>query len=159
MATRGNRHTNKPQSATPAADVASPLAQKEEICAESPIVLHEEVLEPILREKRLGRAVVQKRVETVENDVTLDLQRQFASVERRPIGKVVETAPGPYWDGDTWVLPLVEEEVVLQKRLVVREEVRITLESGTDRQVIPASIRREIVEISEEMDPVRTSND
>jgi len=120
---------------------------------QEPILLHEEVLEPVVRDRVRGRAVVRKRVETVDQGITVDLRRQHAAIERRPVGKEVETPPPARWEGDTWVLPLIEEEIVIHKRLVLREEVRITIESVTERRIIPAAIRREVVEVTEESDP------
>lgn len=115
--------------------------------------MHEEVLEPVIHDQVRGRAVIHKRVETVDRGITVDLRHQHAAIERRPIGEEVATAPPARWEGDTWILPLVEEEIVIQKRLVLREEVRITVESITERRIIPASIRREVVEVTEETDP------
>ena len=114
-----------------------------------PILLHEEVLDPVVRETVRGRVIVRTRTETIEHDATVELQQDHVSVEHRPVYEEVETAPEPHWEGNTWVLPLVEEKIVIQKRLVVREEIRITIESGTERRVIPTSLRQEVAEITE----------
>ncbi len=119
----------------------------------SPILLHEEVLEPVIEETVHGRAIVRKWTETVDRLLTVDAHRQHVSVERRPVDIEIESAPAPYWDGNTLVVPVMEEEIVIEKRLILREELLVTLEWETIPQVLPTSVRREKVEVIEEPDP------
>ena len=71
-----------------------------------------------------GRA--HDRDETVIARETLRGRR--VEVERVPVGRTLaegEAAPVPHEEGDTLVIPIVEETAVVVKRLVVREEVRL----------------------------------
>lgn len=47
-------------------------------------------------------------------------------VQRVAINQVVESVPDTRIEGDTTIIPVVEEILVVEKRLVLREEVRIT---------------------------------
>ena len=53
------------------------------------------------------------------------LRREDVSVERVPINRPVTEAPQPYQDGDTLVIPILEEVLVVEKRLMLKEEVRV----------------------------------
>ena len=74
-----------------------------------------------------GRVVITKQVEERTEHVALDpLWHDDVDVERVTKGHFVETPPVPRYEGDTLVLPVVEEVLVVEKRLRLREEVRIT---------------------------------
>ena len=42
-----------------------------------------------------------------------------------PVGRVVETTPDIRQEGDVTIVPVMEEVLVLERRLVLKEEVRI----------------------------------
>lgn len=119
------------------------------------LLLHEEVIEPILREYVRGRAIVTKRIETTDDTLRLDVQQQHPNVERVLIDREIDSTPAPYWDGDTYVVPVVQEEIVVTRRLVLREEVRIKVDSTSEAVEIPTSVRREVVEVVEVEDIAR----
>jgi uncharacterized protein (TIGR02271 family) len=81
-----------------------------------------------------GGYKVTKRVEERREIVDVMLSRRDADVERRPIGRPLnpgeETAP--YYDGETLVIPVVEEVLVTEKRLMLVEEVRVRV---TEREL------------------------
>jgi uncharacterized protein (TIGR02271 family) len=62
-----------------------------------------------------------------ERNAVIDevLQSEDVVVERVPIGTIIDTAPTPRQEGDTLIIPLVEEEVFVKRRLVLREELRV----------------------------------
>jgi len=53
------------------------------------------------------------------------LEREHVEVERTPIGRPINKAPPVREEGDTLVIPVVEEVAVVERRLVLKEEVRI----------------------------------
>jgi len=90
-----------------------------------------------------------KRVEVREDVVDEELLRDEVRIERRPIGKTLPagSAPVPHHDGDTLVIPVLRETVVVEKRLVLVEEVRITRTAVTERVQQPVTLRAEQIEI------------
>jgi uncharacterized protein (TIGR02271 family) len=111
---------------------------------------HEEVLEPILQPVDRGVIRVQRRVETVPSEVIADVGHDEVTVERIEIGEPVETAPEPRQEGDTWIIPVIEEQLVLQKRLIVKEEIRLTRRRVTEPVPVSDTIRRHVVDIETE---------
>jgi uncharacterized protein (TIGR02271 family) len=53
------------------------------------------------------------------------LEQEHIEVERTAIGKQVDKAPPVRQEGDTLVIPVLEEIVVVERRLLLKEEVRI----------------------------------
>ena len=77
-------------------------------------------------EQVTGSVRVSKTV--VEHEETVDpaLMRQTVEVVRVPIDRFVEIAPAPRQEGDTYIVPVVEEVAVVVKRLRVVEEIHLT---------------------------------
>ena len=72
-----------------------------------------------------GRVVVHKT--TVERDETVEamLLREDLQVERVAVGRVVDEAPATRREGDVLIVPIMEEVLVTEKRLMLKEELRI----------------------------------
>lgn len=76
-----------------------------------------------------GRGVRVHR-HTVERTEVVDapLREESVEVTRVPVGTMVDSAapPVPRQEGDTYIVPVLEEVVVVERRLRLKEEVRIT---------------------------------
>jgi uncharacterized protein (TIGR02271 family) len=107
----------------------------------------EEEVEVRKREHEIGRVRIQKSVETREAKLEESLIRREFHVERIPVDKVIDSPVEPWYDGDTLVLPVYEEVLVVEKRLVLREEIRVTrrIEERVEHQTVP--VRREHVDV------------
>jgi len=115
-----------------------------------PIPIHEEVLEPTVTEAVTGCVRIHKRVELVPVELTVDAGHDEVTIERIPIGRPIDHLPTPWQDGDTLVVPVIEEVIVTETRLLLREEVRITRHRVTAPVTIRETVRREIAEIARE---------
>ena len=92
------------------------------------IPLAEETVSVSKREVETGRVQVALTTETQTVIARETLRGRRVEVERVPVGRTLadgEAAPVPHEEGDTLVIPVVEETAVVVKRLVVREEVRL----------------------------------
>jgi uncharacterized protein (TIGR02271 family) len=98
----------------------------------------------------LGVLRARKRVEMLEVDELLERGVEDVAVERVPAGfddsGKIETLP----DG-TISIPVYEEQLVVTKRVVLRERILIRKEIVTERERVRAELRRERVEL--EADP------
>ena len=77
----------------------------------------------------------------VEQAVDEQLDHELVDVERVPIGRFVETIPAVREEDGVTIVPVVEEVVVVERRLVLKEEVRITRRRVQSRHVETASLR------------------
>jgi uncharacterized protein (TIGR02271 family) len=67
------------------------------------------------------RTIPRERIETVEQP----LESMEVEVERVAIGRQIDTAPDVRNDGDTTIIPVVEERLVVEKRLFLLEEIHV----------------------------------
>ena len=114
---------------------------------EAVIPVIEEELEVEKRVVESGRIRISKRVETTESIVDEPLIRESYDIQRSTVNRIVEELPKPHYEGDTLVLPILEEVLVVEKRLVLREEVRITPKREEMRDPETHTVRREHVEV------------
>jgi uncharacterized protein (TIGR02271 family) len=85
------------------------------------------------------RTVVTERQETVD----VPLERAEVDVERVEIGQFVEVAPTARQEGDVLIIPLLEEVLVVEKRLRLTAEVHVRLRKTTSREPQQVALRRE----------------
>jgi stress response protein YsnF len=121
-------------------DVATRLDDHREII---PLVEERAV---VRKRKRVTGAVrVRTVVREAERVVDEPLAVETVEVERVPIGRWVEAAPAVRQEGETTVIPVLEEVVVVEKRLRLVEEVRVTRRRTTRRASERVALRREEV--------------
>ena len=76
------------------------------------------------------------------------LKHEEVEIERTPIGKIVEQAPCIREDGDTIIIPVVEEVLVVERRLLLKEEVRVRRVRGAERHQERVTVRRQDVVVT-----------
>jgi uncharacterized protein (TIGR02271 family) len=111
------------------------------------IPVAEEQLEVGKRETEAGRLRLQKRVSEHEQTVDEPLFADEITLERVTINRFIDEPTEARVEGDTTVIPLFEERLVVQKRLVLREEVRITKRRIEHRAPQIVALRREEVTV------------
>ena len=97
-----------------------------------------------------GRVLLEKTVEAY--DVTVDEPLAVTSwtVERVPLGHVVQTVPAVREEYATTIYPILEERMVLTKELILVEEIRVT-RAALERQVPQTfTLRRENLQVRRE---------
>ena len=87
------------------------------------------------------------RVSTVTSErprlVDEELTHERVEVERVPIGRPIDAAPPVRQEGDTTILSVVEEIVVVERRLILKEEVRIRRVRVTERHRETVMVREQ----------------
>ncbi len=116
-----------------------------ELSAEARIEVKAEEL--VVTKRRVPGATV--RVSTVtrqlEREVDEPLVHERVDVERVPIGRIVDEMPRVREEGDVTIIPVVDEIVVVERRLILKEEVRITRRRVEDRHVETTVLRQQDV--------------
>jgi uncharacterized protein (TIGR02271 family) len=110
------------------------------------VVLSHEELDVNTRWVEAGEVGITKRVETEQVRKLVPLEREEVSIERRPVPADV-TDFSPRTEGDVTYIPILVEELVIQKRLVAHEELVIRKTRVTEEQVVEEELRREVPEI------------
>ena len=103
--------------------------------------LHAEEISIARRRVETGRVRVQVHTTSQDHLVDEELTQERVQVERVAIGRVVDAAPPTRQEGDTTVLSIVEEVLVVERRLVLKEEVRLTRVRVVDHHRETVSLR------------------
>jgi uncharacterized protein (TIGR02271 family) len=89
------------------------------------IPLAREELDISRREVESGRVRVATHVREREELIEQRLRHEHVEIERVPVNRVLDGPVQVREEGDVVVIPVVEEVLVVQKQLVLKEEVRI----------------------------------
>jgi uncharacterized protein (TIGR02271 family) len=80
-----------------------------------------------------------------EHVVEVPLTREVIEVEHVSVGKIVDTAPPIRYEGDTTILPVLEEVevVVIERRLMLKEEIHVRRRRVTEVHRETISLRQQ----------------
>lgn len=114
-----------------------------------------EIVLPLIAEEiAVGKRTVETGGVRVHKTVREDVRRideptvrERLDVERVEINQFVETAPAVRYEGDVMIVPVLEEVVVTQKRLLLREEIRLTKRREQISNVQEVVLRREEISL------------
>jgi uncharacterized protein (TIGR02271 family) len=109
----------------------------------------EEELQVGTQTRERGRARLRKHVTTEEQTVTVPVSREEVRVEREPItdANLDAATDGPAISEEEHEVTLREEEVVVDKRAVPKERVRLDTETVTDERQVSEDVRKEQIEV------------
>ncbi len=106
----------------------------------------EEELVAGTREREAGSMKVKKSVRTDRERIEVPTKHEEVTVERVPVdGEATEAQIGE----DEVSVPVTEEEVVVDKRAVAKEEIRLRKDTVQDTEVVEEDVRREEVEVED----------
>jgi uncharacterized protein (TIGR02271 family) len=110
-----------------------------------PLVLPviQETLDVQTRTVETGRVRIRKMVHEREEIVDPPLWRDEVIIERVPINRGVEGPISARSEGETLIIPLVEEVLVVETRLLLKEEVCITTRRVETHRPQRVTLRRE----------------
>jgi uncharacterized protein (TIGR02271 family) len=115
---------------------------------------------PVIRTRKVetGRVRITKTVASHEEDIDEPLVEETVEVERVAIHRPVDQPPPVRYEGDTMIVPVFEETLVVEKRLVLKEELRITRRRAESRRPRRTTLRHEEVSV-ERLPPHKTPPD
>jgi len=112
----------------------------------------EEELRAGVREREAGQVNFKKSVRTEREVVRVPKRREEVDIERVPVeGEAREASTATEADigEDEVVLQVFEEEVVVTKRVVLKEEIRLRKRVVQDEETVEVDLRKEEVEIDD----------
>ena len=109
----------------------------------------EEELRAGTRERQAGQINVRKRVRTDREQIRVPKRHEEVHVERVPVEEGREASEAQIGEDEISV-PVVEEEVVVEKRPVVKEEIRLRKDVAEQEEVVEEDVRREEVDIDDQ---------
>ncbi|MCU0493601.1 MAG: YsnF/AvaK domain-containing protein [Chloroflexaceae bacterium] len=94
-----------------------------------------------------GVVRVHKEVREVQQTVDEPTYREEAQIERIAINQFVDHAPEPRTEGDVLIIPVLEEVLVVEKRLRLKEELRVSMVRTAIQQPQTVTLRREEIHV------------
>jgi len=99
-----------------------------------------------------GRVRVSRVSRQHEEILDALLTHESVEIERTSLDQVVERIPPVREEGDTIIIPVVEEVLVIQRRLVLKEEVRVRRVRTQEKYRGRVQLRRQEVLITRDAD-------
>jgi stress response protein YsnF len=146
----GNRLTTEPGLAP-----REPAAQHDRVLSPGEVATVPRVEERLIVEKvRHEQGNVRVHVTPIERreTVSVPVTNVHAEVRRVPVGRIVDAAPPLREEGDTVIVSVVDEVLVVEKRLLLREEIHIVRQTETRVEERQVSLLSERVEITRSED-------
>lgn len=112
------------------------------------IVSEEAVVEK--REVVTGKVRVSTQTRTETEMVSAALSEDSVTIDRVSINRDIDTAPQIRTEGDTTIIPVVEEVLVVEKRLVLREELHVRRTVSQQTVQTPVTLRKQHAVIERE---------
>lgn len=109
--------------------------------------LRAEELEVRKREVERGRVRIDKRIEHVPFAEDIDVEMDVVEVQRVPVSAEYDSPPENRYEGETLIIPVVEEVLVITRRYRVIEEVHVTTRREVRTERIEDELRREVLDV------------
>jgi stress response protein YsnF len=114
------------------------------------IPLHVEEVSVSRRELKKADVQIALITGTREQLIVEELTQVRVEIERVPIDQTVEVVPPIRQEGDTTIIPVVEEVVVVERRLVLKEEVRVRRVSTKEQHQETVVLRQQKAAVTRE---------
>jgi len=79
--------------------------------------------------------------------VDLPLLKEHVDIRRVTVGRDIDDFPAIRYEGETTIIPVVEEVLVVERRLRLKEEIHITRRREREQHQQNVTLRREEVEL------------
>ena len=119
----------------------------------------EEELRAGVREREAGRVNVKKSVHTEREVMRVPRRREEVDIERVPVEGAAREAGGATEADigeDEVVVQVFEEEVVVTKRVVLKEEIRLRKRVAWDEETVEVDLRKEEVAVDDQSERGRS---
>ena len=94
-----------------------------------------------------GKIVVTKSINSEQEEIKIPLTAETTSVERIPLNEYVDSIPQTRIEGNVTIIPVVKEVLVVEKKLLLYEEIRITKSTKEHIESISETIRKQSADI------------
>jgi uncharacterized protein (TIGR02271 family) len=120
---------------------------------EQTVELRQEELVAHKELREVGDVEVRKEIEEVPGRLEVESYREEIEVEHVPVGRIVSERVEPWEEDGVMIVPVYEEQLVVTKRLVLREQLRVRRVGTVETQLFEDTLRRERVVVD---DPANT---
>jgi uncharacterized protein (TIGR02271 family) len=139
------------QDTTRQADVGGPGHDTSGPNTDDAMTRSEEELAVSKARRPSGLVRLRKHIVTEERNVTVPVQREEVRIEREPItdANVDRAMGGPDLSEEEHEVTLMEEEVVVDKKVVPKERVRLETDTVTEERQVNETVAKEHIEVED----------
>lgn len=102
-------------------------------------------------EVETGSVFIYKDVHEEEVSVDLPFSHEEIEIERVPVNEYAEGTPPPIrYEGEKTIIPVLKEVLVVEKRIMVVEEIHITKRRIENKETQKVILRREEIKVDRE---------
>ena len=125
----------------------------------SVLSLAEEILRVEKQSIVSGAVQVRTETEVIEENLSVSLDSQTVEVTRVPVNKTINSAPAIRTEGDVTIIPIIEEVAVVQKQLILKEELHVRRRTTTQQAEVPVTRRKQRAVIDRQDFPIPNPNE
>lgn len=117
------------------------------------VPVREEELQAHKTVRQSGEVRLRKIVHTELKQFTVPVMREEVEIERVPASEATPLDPAAEGDAfkeETITVPVMEEEVTITKRPVIKEEVRVHKKRSEEERTVSDQVRKEEVQVDED---------
>ena len=94
-----------------------------------------------------GKVVIHKKVHEENKDVEVPVSHEEVEIKKVAVNKYVSEAPAIRHEGNTTIIPVMKEVAVIEKKLLLVEEVHVTKHVVEKKQERTVPLRKEEIEV------------
>lgn len=94
-----------------------------------------------------GKVVIHKNVHEENEMITVPVSHEEVEIKKVAINKYVDTSPEARYEGDTTIIPVIKEVLIVEKKLLLVEEVYVTKHVVTQTTEHTVPLRKEEVRV------------
>jgi stress response protein YsnF len=129
--------------------LANRLAIDDALTERSHIIFHAECATggEVEQQVEIARVDVSTHTKTREVQISEELAREGVEVTTVPVGRRIDAVPAIRQEGDVTIVPVVEEVVVVERRLMLKEELHVRRVRSTHRHEETVTLRYQEAEV------------
>ena len=93
------------------------------------------------RRVETGRVRIKTILDEHQEWIQEALEREEISVERVKVDRIVDSHPVMRQEGDVLIIPVVEEVMVVEKRLLLKEEIHVSTQRHVEQVDEPVTLK------------------
>ena len=94
-----------------------------------------------------GKVIIHKKVHRENKDVEVPVSHEEVEIKKVAVNKYVEEAPAIRYEGNTTIIPVMKEVAVIEKKLLLVEELHVTKHAVTRTEERTVPLRKEEIEV------------
>lgn len=94
-----------------------------------------------------GKVIIHKKVHEENKDVEVPVSHEEVEITKITVNKYVTEAPPVRYEGNTTIIPVIREVAVVEKKLLLVEEVHVTKHAVEETEEHTVLLRKEEVQV------------